>query len=268
MLPKIDFGKFGIELLKPEPKIIYTDSQIVICDKPAKLSVTRSQSEKLATLQDFLEEKFNLKIAGRAGLVHRLDKDTSGLIIAAKTQKSFEILQKQFKEQKVIKKYIALVHQIPKVPKFNISLPIARHKFGRFATKAYGRTSQTTFSVLKKYEFGSNFQTILEKFPKSQHRYFEKNCQFYALCEVTPKTGRTHQIRVHAKAAGYPIVADPLYLPRKLRKFDEFFCPRLFLHAVKIEFVHPQTNQLVAFETRLPTDLTAALLYLKEIRVN
>lgn len=250
---------------KIEPEIIYYDQEILVCNKPPGLAVTRSQTEKLSTLQDWLEKNFNLKIGGRAGLVHRLDKATSGVIIVAKTLAGFEFLQQQFAARKVVKKYQTLVHNIPKSTSFEVELPIARYKFGKFAPTTQGRISQTIFTVLKKFEFGKEFQTILAEFPKSRLRYFEKNAKFYSLLQALPKTGRTHQIRVHAKAAGHPIVADRLYCPGKLAKFDQKFCPRLFLHAEKITFVHPTTKKLVTFCSKLPADLNAALLYLKEI---
>lgn len=252
-------------MVKVKPEIIYFDQELIILDKPPNLSVTRSQTEKLPSLQDYLEKKFNLKIARRAGLVHRLDKDTSGVIAAARTQESFEFLQKQFAQRLVSKKYTALVHQIPKFATFATNLSIGRHKFGKFGISATGRVSQTSFSVLKKFEFGQTFLPILDQFSKNWQRYFESNAKFYSLLEVEPKTGRTHQIRVHAKSAGHPVVADPLYLPRKLAKFDQKFCQRLFLHAASLTFTHPKTGKPVTFEAPLPNDLQDALEYLKEM---
>lgn len=250
------------------PAVIFEDSKILVLSKPSGLITTAAQSVKSPTVADWLKTYLRFQgpgIGTRGGIVHRLDKDTSGLILVAKTRQSFEFLQQQFKARLVKKTYITLVHGIPKVDNFEVDLPIARHKFGKFDVASFGKAAATHFKLIKKYQFGEKFDQICSNFGKNWQRYFEKNTRFYSLLEATPVTGRTHQIRVHAKSVKLPIVSDPLYLPRKLARFDTNFCPRLFLHATQITFTHPKTAKLVTFESKLPDDLNAALLYLKEI---
>lgn len=263
---------------KVNPKVIFEDSDILVCDKPAGWTVTTAETTKspipqgtgtiVPTLQDWLAEYFNLGknlgIGARAGIVHRLDKDTSGVILIAKSENCFKFLQEQFAKRLVIKKYLTLVHGIPNLASFEVNLAIARGKFGKFGVKIQGKQATTIFKVLKKMKFGKNFEKICQIFPKNRGHYLENYAKFYSLLEANPLTGRTHQIRVHAKSARFPIVADRLYLPRKLLRFDVNFCPRLFLHAASIEFTHP-ANGKMKFESQLPQDLVKALQYLKEV---
>lgn len=255
-------------MAKTEPKILFEDSEILVIEKPAGLVVTPAASVKSPTLSEWLKTYLKFTgtgIGGRAGIVHRLDAQTSGVIVCAKNQTSFEFLQQQFAARLVTKKYLALVHGIASSNNFAVDLPIARQKMGKFSVQSSGKVASTQFNLIKKYQFGDKFGEIVANFPKKQHRYFQKYAKFYSLFWATPYTGRTHQIRVHAKSWQLPIVADLLYLPRKLVRFDERFCPRLFLHAAKITFTHPQSQKLVSFESKLPNDLANALEYLKEV---
>ena len=102
----------------------------------------------------------------------------------------------------------------------------------------------------------------LEGMTKSRINYLEKHATFYTLLKVFPKTGRTHQIRVHLKSIGHPIVSDLIYCPRKLIKFDLLWCPRLFLHAAFLAFRHPKTKKEIAFTLDLPKDLKNAMIFL------
>ena len=251
---------------KNKPKIIFQDNNVLILDKPSGLAVTRAKTLKSPTLQDWLIEVAKLEnIGNRAGIVHRLDRQTSGVIVIAKNYPAFEFLQKQFAARTVIKKYLTLVHNLPTEIVFEVNLPIKRVKFGKFGIRTGGRTASTTFKVLGKLEIiEEKFQKLIQNFPKRAKKYLLQNAKFYTLCEATPTTGRTHQIRVQAKFCHLPVVSDPLYTPRKLFRFDINFCPRLFLHAEKITFSHPGNQQLVTFEAKLPEDLKLALQYLKK----
>lgn len=245
------------------PKIIYQDKNILIINKPSGLVVNRAESVKGKTLQDWVEENFEIHPAPeakeviapgaytqdklqeevfrkRSGIVHRLDKDTSGVLIVSKTPKAFKQLQKQFKERKVKKEYLALVHNRVEPKKGNIKIPIGRNPSNRrkFTIRLHGKKSTTHFSVKKYY-------------PK------------FTYLKIQPKTGRTHQIRVHLKHIGHPIVSDPIYLGEKRFKKDIHWCPRLFLHAKKINFVHPQKNNRVEYCAQLPKDLEKVLEKLK-----
>lgn len=226
------------------PKVIFEDEVILIIDKPAGLVINRSDTtQKVATLQEWLEKYLKLSglgIGDRAGIVHRLDKDTSGIIIVAKTQTAFVNLQLQFKERQVEKKYLALAHGKIEPSSGTIRASISRSAFNRkkFGVFLGGREAETKYKVL----------SIKYKVPN-----------FYSLVELEPKTGRTHQIRVHLKHIGHPIAGDEVYAGRKTYQADRKWCPRQFLHAAFLSFTHPQTNKTVKFLSPLPSDLTDSL---------
>ena len=250
-------------------QIIFEDSEILIVDKPAGLVVNRSETIKEETLQDQLSKYFNLGsslgIGDRAGIVHRLDRETSGLLAVAKTQKAFENLQSQFKERKVEKEYICLVHGQINQDSGVIEGDVGRiGKFGKFGIVKGGRESKTEFRVVEKYEFKKNkFDELLSVVQtKSRINYLTKQAKKYTLVKLFPKTGRTHQIRVNIKSIGHPAVSDLIYTPKKLLNFDLMFCPRLFLHASKIKFSHPKFKKDVEFKSDLSSDLQKALSYL------
>lgn len=210
----------------PAPKIIFEDSYILVVDKPSGLVVNRAATVKKRTLQDWVEEKIKIRGLGlkpdsdfvrRSGIVHRLDKDTSGVMVIAKTAEAFTYLQSQFKQRRVVKKYLALVHGCLEPRRGNIKLPLARNPSNKkkFAVCLGGRSSETNYRVLKRYD-------------KLLHHRLKRTV---SLIELQPKTGRTHQIRVHLKHIGHPIVADPIYLGKKRLKQDKELSPRLFLHA-------------------------------------
>lgn len=224
-----------------EPKIIFEDDQILMIDKPSGLVVNRAETVKKKTLQDWVENRVktpSLKFKKetdfwkRSGVVHRLDKDTSGVMIIAKTAPAFINLQKQFKERKVVKKYLALVHGKVQPKKGDIKMPLAREPKDRkkFSVRLRGKQAITFYQVID---------------------YFDQ----FSLLEIKPETGRTHQIRVHMAHIGYPLVADPIYLGPKRLKQDKQWCPRLFLHAVYLSFFHPKTKKRVEFRTKLPKEL-------------
>ncbi len=217
------------------PKIISEDKSILVIDKPAGMVVNRAKTTKEKTIQDWVGDYLKIKgrgIGGRAGIVHRIDKETSGVLVVAKNQRAFEDLQKQFKQRKVEKRYLALVHGKVEPKKGVVEAPITRSPFNRkkFGVFLGGRPAKTGYEVKKYY---SDF----------------------TLLEIIPKTGRTHQIRVHLKYLGYPIVADEKYAGRKTARADRKWCPRQFLHASSLTFVHPQTKKKVRFTSPLPTKL-------------
>lgn len=230
-------------------KIIFEDGHLLIIEKPSGIVVNDSQTTThLLTLQNMLVKE-NYPLAKdrerRSGIVHRLDKETSGIMIVAKTKDSFENLQAQFKERKVKKTYLALLHGRLKEKKGTISLPVNRLPWNRkrFGVLPGGRDSLTDYIVLSEYE---------------------KDKESFSLVEFHPKTGRTHQIRIHAKYLNHPIVSDSLYAGRKTSRKDRIWCPRLFLHAAKISFFHPVTNKALVFKSELPDDLTASLNLLEK----
>ncbi len=223
------------------PKILFEDSDILILDKPAGLTVNRSETAKGETVQDFLDQKFRNNNDGgefslRSGIVHRLDKETSGILMVAKNEESFLKLKNQFKERETKKIYVALVHGQLKTSDGEINAPVGRLPWNRmrFGVLAGGREAITKYKVLKNLKFNKEDLTLLE---------------------LEPKTGRTHQIRVHLKHIGHPIFSDPLYAGRRVSKGDRKILPRVFLHARILEFDHPGTGKRMVFESGLPIEL-------------
>ncbi len=249
------------------PRIIFEDQAILCIDKPSGMTVNRSETTvNEVTVQDWAEGYLGITkdsrvsrvpvlpqgdssvdeydpldaFYERAGIVHRLDKETSGLLLIGKTEEGFLGLQKQFKERTMQKTYIALAHGrlLPKVGEIEVPvgrLPWDRHKFGIVAG---GREAVTKYTVLR-------FYTLID----------DKQKEPLSLVELFPKTGRTHQIRVHLKYSNHPIFSDPLYGGRKTMRKDRHILARLFLHAAKLTLQHPVTNLPLSLESELPSDL-------------
>lgn len=237
---------------KINPRIIYKDESLMVIDKPAGWVVNRAQTVKEKTIQEWFSEKIlnpksenpnksqnlNLEFWNKGGVVHRLDKDTSGVMVLAKTPEAYEKLKLQFLERKTVKKYVALVHGEFKEQEGVVSTPIERHGMKFFVGGDLSRTAITEWKVLRQY-------SIL-------------NAQ-YSMLELTPHTGRTHQLRVHMRHLGHPIVSDPIYGDRKTWMKDLELCPRLFLHAKYLELTHPVTGEKATFEAMLPKELEEVL---------
>lgn len=227
------------------PRVIFEDTSFLVLEKPEGWVVNRSETTKnQQTIQDWLEANFQFSIFQfqfcRSGVVHRLDKETSGLLLIAKTLEAFTNLQKQFKERKVVKRYLALVHGKIQPEEGEINAAISRSPFNRkkFGVFLGGREATTKYQVLSiKYKDGN----------------------IYSLVEVTPKTGRTHQIRVHFKYVGHPVVGDEVYGGRKAARSDRQWCPRQFLHASFLAFADPETGQQRQFTSPLPEDLAVVM---------
>lgn len=230
------------------PKILFEDDVLLIIDKPSGMVVDRNGTGNVETVQDWVEEYQKLKIkyqkdiefGMRSGVVHRLDKETSGVLIIAKTPEAFRELQRQFKNREVEKTYIALVHGRVEPAKGIISAPLGRLPWNRerFGVLPGGRDAETAYKVVRSMEY-------VVRGKKEE----------FSLVEFYPKTGRTHQIRVHAKSIGHPIVGDTFYAGRKTSRNDRKWYPRLFLHASKITFTHPVNSKRVTVEAPLPSDL-------------
>jgi 23S rRNA pseudouridine1911/1915/1917 synthase len=233
-----------------EPKIIYEDDSLLVLEKPAGWIVNdATTTSNQPTIQNWLRRNFQFPISNdqllRNGIVHRLDKETSGILLVAKTKEAFEKLQQEFKERKVEKTYTALVHGKVSPPLGGdgiIEVPVGRLPWrrDRFGVLPGGRKAETRYRVI------SNI-----KFPITNEKF--------TLLELKPKTGRTHQIRIHLKYIGHPIVADDFYAGRKTARNDRKWCPRLFLHAGGIKFQHPETGEMMEFASELPPDLQKSL---------
>lgn len=238
---------------KTQFPIRYHDTDLMVIDKPAGVVVNRAESVKGMTVQDWVENNLKLKIENvklengkdneqefyrRSGIVHRIDKETSGLLIIALNPPAFVHVQSQFKERTVQKKYRALVHGHVTPPQGQINVPVGRLPWNRmqFGVFPGGRESLTDYSVVQSYRAHGRGGS-------------------FSLLEVSPHTGRTHQIRVHLKYLGHPIVSDELYGGRKTARDDRTWCPRLFLHAAYIRFTQPTTGALIEVKSELPEEL-------------
>ena len=209
-------------------------------DKPAGLTVHPAPGHPSGTLVNALLAACpDLRgIAGtlRPGIVHRLDKDTSGLMVVAKNDRAQRALQRQLKDRDVRKTYLALVRGVPAPREGTIAAPIGRHPKNRkkMAVVADGREATTRYRVREEIAGGQ-----------------------YSLLEVEPVTGRTHQIRVHLAAVGHPVVGDATY------GRPSAAVGRQFLHAHKLAFGMPLGGRTVEFESPLPADLREALSQLR-----
>lgn len=235
--------------------IIFEDESLLVLAKPPGQIVNNAQTtKKEETLQAELEAYFGIKkaeegIGGRAGIVHRLDKETSGILVVAKDESAFNKLQSQFKERTVEKAYVALVHgRAPKDGEINAPLGRITSFGGKFGVVEGGRPSLTAYRALRYFQIES-----------------DKKVEELSFLDLHPQTGRTHQIRVHLKHIGHPVVSDSLYLSPKRLKEDLTFCPRLFLHAASLSFSHPASGARMRFEAELPQDLQSVLDSLKQI---
>ena len=228
-----------------KPKIILEDKFLLVIDKPSGWVVNSAVSTRgQRTIQDWIAENFNFSISNsevfRNGIVHRLDKETSGVLLVAKDEDSFYYLQKQFKDRLVEKTYLAMVHGRFDDKEGSISIPLGRLSWNRekFGVVPGGKSAQTNFAVEGEY-----------RGPK----------EIYTLLRVSPKTGRTHQIRVHMKHLDHPVISDQKYAGRKRARADRSWCPRLFLHAYKLVFRHPVTHQKASVTAPLSDDLKSVM---------
>ncbi len=227
------------------PKVIYQDSEILVIDKPSGwITNWANTTGSQPVVEDWIAKNYQLPIFNfqefRHGIVHRLDKETSGLLLIAKTKESFENLQRQFKERIIEKRYMALVHGRLKQSFGLIDASVGRLPWrrDRFGVLPNGREATTGYKVIK---------------------YIDIKNEKFTLLELKPKTGRTHQIRIHLKHIGHPIVGDEFYAGRKTARQDRKWCGRLFLHAGYIKFVHPKTLNVLEINSDLPQDLNDIL---------
>ena len=214
-------------------KLIYVDADVVIIDKPPHLVVHPGVGHPSGTLVNALLYHFpEIALVGnesRPGIVHRLDQDTSGVMVVARSPRAYGSLHDQFKRRVTWKTYLALVWGRMSDVSGKLSWPLGRHP------KEGARMSVRTRS------------------PKKAETFFQVQRAFKdtTLLEVKPVTGRTHQIRVHLAAAGHPVVGDPVYG----RKHEPREFPRIFLHAHTLSFLHPATEERLTFASPLPPDL-------------
>ncbi len=248
-------------------RILYEDEHLLALDKPAGLAVHEDGRTDVSVLTDWVRKERpeivgvgetmrlqNGSVIDRPGVVHRLDRDTSGVLVLAKTQEAFLFLKQQFKDRRIEKHYRAFVWGDIREPHGTIDRPIGRSRrdFRLWsATQSAGgklRPAVTRYSVLV---VGGGLSSPNSKL-QSQNSF--------TYIDLEPKTGRTHQIRVHLKAIGHPVVCDERYAPDKGPALG---FTRLALHAFSLTLTHPSGSTL-ALEAQLPPDFTEALSLLTE----
>jgi len=215
-------------------QILYEDQELLVVNKPAGLPVLPDGWKRDAPfLVQLLEEQF-----GKLWVVHRLDKTTSGVMIFARTANAHRLLSMQFDAHEVKKIYVAIVVGVPDWENHTARHPLrvnAGHSHRTVVDRVNGKSAQTTFRLLERYKG-------------------------FSLLEAVPSTGRTHQIRVHAHAIGYPILGDILYGAPKTDLID-----RPALHACSLTFLHPAREEPVTFNAPTPEDFQSALEKLRTI---
>lgn len=237
------------DTLQPEDiplKVIHEDEDLAVLIKPAGLVCHAGAGNRTGTLVNALLYRLGPIRGGdpaRPGIVHRLDKLTSGLMVVARNPSAHRELAEQFRQRQVAKEYLALVYGNPKLRAGTIDLPIGRDPNDRkkISTRARRKRSAVT------------------------HYREEKRCQFFSLLKVRIETGRTHQIRVHLAALGHPVVGDALYGGNRRKNLPPPWqaavqnLHRPFLHACHLEFRHPRSGRILSFDAPLPQELAEFL---------
>ena len=248
---EIDLVEAPVARFEPENiplDIVYEDEFLAVINKPAGMVVHPGAGVQTGTLanaiafhfaESFAEQNRQDPDSIRIGIVHRLDKDTSGLIVVAKTDEIHEALSEQFREREVYKSYIALVHGSPEQKIGKVEAPIGRNKHNRLRMKVatHGRSALSLWKVRKRYDK-------------------------FTLLDVEIKTGRTHQIRVHTAYINHPVVGDEIYNEGRDNTIMDHTVrnaiasmPRFFLHAEQLSFTHPKTQERMEFTQPLPPEL-------------
>ncbi len=218
--------------MRAEDLIVHRDDSLVVIDKPAGLVVHPAPSHEGETLVDLLEGMAGGGPSERPGIVHRLDKDTSGLMVIARTERAHRDLSAQIKAREATREYLALVEGALETRSGTIDAPLGRHRRRRtqMAVRGSGeREARTHFEVVEYLPADTFVRAQLE-------------------------TGRTHQIRVHFAAIDHPVAGDPEYGTAGRHGLD-----RQFLHAARLSFRHPETGEELSFTSELPDDLAGAL---------
>lgn len=277
-------------------KIVFEDDDLLVLNKPPGLVVNESETVKGATIQAWMKQKlggekglekiiadtnswqklippdFNDEFGSpeeiflrREGIVHRLDKETSGVLLLAKNPGCLVNLLQQFKQRRTKKKYLCLVHGKLKVSSGTIRAPVARSSRDRhkFRVEIDGRSAKTHYR-LKKFYSKLDFVKLPENQKKALKDNIDSYQQGFSLVECLPETGRTHQIRVHFTHIRHPLVADAAYGGQRRAKLDRVWCPRQFLHALQIQITHPRSQKKTAYSADLSDDLNQALTFLSK----
>jgi 23S rRNA pseudouridine1911/1915/1917 synthase len=216
-----------------QPEILWRDEYLLVVDKPAGLVVHPARGHREGTLSQLLAGTAAGGEPERAGIVHRLDRDTSGLLVVACTEEAHRLLQEALRKRLVEREYLALVEGLPPARTGTIEAPIGRHPRIRTRMAVGGTASREART----------------------HFTLERSLPGVSLLRLRLDTGRTHQIRVHMQAIGHPVCGDPEYGTAGM-----FGLTRQFLHATRLAFPHPITGEPVEVDSPLPEDLRKALV--------
>lgn len=254
--------------LMPEPlplDVLYEDEDCLVLNKPPGIAVHPGAGRQNGTLVNALLYRCP-EIAGvggdrRPGIVHRLDKDTSGVMVVAKTAQAFHDLVSQFKERAVEKEYVAVVWGKPAGAKGIIDRPIGRHRTERKKMSGVRRSSRAR-GAMTEWQVTDAFKVAARGEPRS----------WVSVVRLKPRTGRTHQLRVHLAEMGHPIVGDRVYGSKAwrgaegcdLRRLVDF--PRQALHAERLAFRHPRLKRMMEFHAPLWRDMRALLAAIEGLR--
>jgi 23S rRNA pseudouridine1911/1915/1917 synthase len=229
-----------IEKENIEVDVLYEDSDVIVVNKPQGMVVHPAPGNFTGTLVNALlyhcKDLSGINGVNRPGIVHRIDKDTSGILVVAKNDKAHQKLAEQLKEHTMTREYIALVEGIINIDAGTVDAPLARHPVDRIKISVIknGRNAVTHFQVLERFKTNTLVKCILE-------------------------TGRTHQIRVHMSHLGHPLVGDPVYGYKK----QKFKLEGQLLHAKKLGFIHPSSGKYMEFESEVPEYFTKVINVLR-----
>ena len=250
---QVRLGEVGPTAMTPEAipvPILYEDAHLAVVEKPAGMVAHPTAHWRGGTLVNAMAHHFNREPGApviRPGLVHRLDRLTSGLMVVAKSEAMLSRLTKAFQQRRVEKRYLALVHGQVSAEEGLIAAPIGRdaEQRPRWGVRAEGRPAETQFR-------------IIERFPQA------------TLLEMEPLTGRTNQLRIHGAHIGHPIVGDPEFgremAARYVALVEADLPPRLFLHAAHLALPHPVTRAWLAFDSPLPPELADYLARVRALK--
>ncbi|MDE6284292.1 MAG: RluA family pseudouridine synthase [Bacilli bacterium] len=220
----------SVEAVEMPLNIVYEDDDILVINKPSGLVVHPGNGNYNNTLVNglmyYTQNLSDIGDTSRPGIVHRLDKDTSGLMLVAKSNKAHEVLADDFKNKRVHREYIALLEGVLPTNQAFVDAPIGRSKenFQKMTVMQGGKSARTHV-------------TVLQKFPQ------------YTLVKLVLETGRTHQIRVHMAYIGHPVVNDPVYGKKEATEFGQF------LHSAYLKFTHPITHEILEFSCEMPHEM-------------
>jgi 23S rRNA pseudouridine1911/1915/1917 synthase len=221
--------------MTPQPTIAWQDEHLLVVDKPAGLVVHPARGHRDGTLSQLLTDTVGGVAGGdsdRPGIVHRLDRDTSGLLVVARSEEAHRLLQEALRKRLIEREYLALVEGLPPARTGTIEAPIGRHPRIRTRMAVGGTASREART----------------------HFTLERSLSGVSLLRLRLDTGRTHQIRVHLQAIGHPVCGDPEYGTAGMLGLT-----RQFLHATRLAFPHPITGEPVEINSPLPEDLLEAL---------